>query len=124
MNLFQISGFLAVILFSFSDLTGSQLNFNRREKVRKGSYSLGSVREEDASLFGGTSGPRSGLCARTGRLQTLQAGGDTGQDWAGAPGSGTGSSSLLLLWSPRDFGIPKTKSKWFCIWFAAGTEFM
>lgn len=75
MNLFQISGSLAVILFSFSDLTGSQLNFNRREKVRKGSHSLGSVREEDASHFSGTSGPRSGPCARTGRFQTLQAGG-------------------------------------------------
>lgn len=66
MNLFQISGFLAVILFSFSDLTGSQLNFNRREKVRKSSSSLGSAREEDASSFGGTFGPRSGLCAGQG----------------------------------------------------------
>lgn len=79
MNLFQISGFLAVILFSFSDLTGSQLNFNRREKVKKGSSSLRSAREEDVSNFGGTFGPRSGPCAWTGRFQTLQAGGAAGR---------------------------------------------
>lgn len=35
----RISGFLAVILFSFSSLTGSQLSFNIRDKVRKGSMS-------------------------------------------------------------------------------------
>lgn len=97
MNLLQISGFLAVILFSFSDLTGSQFNFNRRKKVRKGSCSLGSLRGR-ASHFGGNFG--SGAQDR--EIPNLQAGGDTGRAGQGLPLLHSSCSAATeILGSPK-----------------------